>query len=203
MKGLIRGAFALLVLLLLALPRVSGAEQTGSVSVRMTWSGQSVSGGSITLYRVAAPGKNALFVPTPEFSGCGVDLNGALSPADAKALAEHADRSGTSGQTRELGSGGSACFSPLEPGLYLLVQRQAARGFLPVEPFLVGLPRQVDGALQYHVDASPKCAPEPSDPGSPGIPQTGQLRWPVAVLAAAGLVLLAAGVLLLRKESHG
>lgn len=194
-----RAASVLAALLLLALPRVLASEQSGSLSVRMTYGGQTVPGGSITLYRVAALGDDWRYLPLPEFMGCGIDPNSPLSPADAQQLANYAEETGISGQTRELGTNGSAAFSPLTPGLYLLVQREAGSGYLPVRPFLVGVPRQVDGVPCFHVDASPKCAPEPE---APALPQTGQLHWPVPVMTGLGLLLLAAGLLLYRKESH-
>ena len=37
-------------------------------------------------------------------------------------------------------------------------------------------------------------------PGRPGLPNTGQLRWPIPVLSAAGAILIAAGLILRRKE---
>ncbi len=202
MKKVRHIASLLAVLLLLALPRVLASEQLGSISVRMTYGGQVVPGGSITLYRVAALEDDWRYVPVPEFSGCGIDLNGALSPADAESLSDYAGKYSILGQTHTLGNDGFVSFSPLEPGLYLLVQREAGSGYLPAKPFFVGLPQQIDGELLYHVDASPKCAPEPEDPDPPGIPQTGLLRWPVPVMAALGLFLLFLGLLLYRKERN-
>lgn len=190
------------VILLLSVPGVWAAEQTGSISVRMAYGGQPVPGGTITLYRVAALGDDWRYVPAPEFVDCGTDLNGVLSPADAERLSGHAAENGITGQTRELGTDGFALFSPLEPGLYLLVQVEAGHGYLPVKPFLVGVPQQLGGMLCHQVDASPKCAPEPDAPGSPGLPQAGQLRWPVPLMTALGLFFLAGGLLLYRKEPH-
>ena len=188
------------VLILLMLPQVRAAEQTGSISVRMTHGGYAVSGGSITLYRVALLTEDWQYVPVPEFSGCGIDLTGALSPADAEFLSDYTE--GIPGQTHDLGNDGFTAFSPLESGLYLLVQRESGQGYLPVKPFFVGLPQQIAGELHYRVDASPKCAPEPEAPAPPGIPQTGLLRWPVPVMTALGLCLLAGGLLLRRKEPN-
>lgn len=185
------------VILLLSVPGVWAAEQTGSISVRMAYGGQPVPGGSITLYRVAELGADWWYAPTPEFADCIIDLNDPLSPADAENLAQYAAKQGLSGQGRELGADGFVCFSPLETGLYLLVQEESGQGFLPARPFFVGIPQYVGEALCYQVDASPKCAPEP---GTPMIPQTGQLRWIVPVLAGLGLLLLAGGLLLYREE---
>lgn len=189
-----------IVLLLLALPRVSASEQSGSVSVRMTYDGQTVPGGSITLYQVAELDEDWRYVALTEFSGCGIDLASSLSPADAASLSQYAAENDISGLSQECDSNGFVRFSPLEPGLYLLVQPEAGRGYLPIRPFFVGIPQQISGALHYHVDASPKCAPLPDDPDPPNIPQTGQLRWPVPVMVSLGLFLLALGLLLWRKE---
>ena len=197
-----RTAAVLTVLLLLACPRVLAAEQTGSISVRMTWQGSTVPGGSITLYRVAMLGRGGQFVPLPEFSGWGMDPSAPLSPSDARELAEFAKRENIPGQTAALGADSAACFSPLESGLYLLVQREPGAGFLPVNPFFLSVPQQIGTELCYDVDASPKCAPTPTDPGTPGIPQTGQLNWPVPVMALLGLCLMAAGLLLYRRNGH-
>lgn len=52
---------------------------------------------------------------------------------------------------------------------------------------------------------TPKSPDNPSAPdtaGQPKLPQTGQLWWPVPVLAAAGLLLIAAGLLYRREDIH-
>lgn len=58
----------------------------------------------------------------------------------------------------------------------------------------------------YDVDASPKVGAtvpstpdEPDTPDTPSLPQTGQLNWPVPVLACSGILLFAAGWCLNRK----
>lgn len=193
----------LMVLLLLSAPRALAEAATGSVSVRMRWNGEPVPGGSITLYRVASLGEDWRYAPVPAFSDCGVDMNGALSPADGEALSLYAAENNITGQTRKLDDEGAVCFAHLETGLYLLVQEEAGTGYLPVRPFFVGVPQQMGGRLLYQVDASPKCAPEPADPGAPQIPQTGQLRWPVPMLAGLGLLLLSVGLLLHRRDTDG
>ena len=42
----------------------------------------------------------------------------------------------------------------------------------------------------------------PSTPDKPVLPQTGQLNWPVPVLAGGGIALVAAGLWLSRKRRH-
>lgn len=193
-----RRCIALLAaLLLLTVPRSHASEQTGSITVRMTHDGHTVSGGSVTLYRVAELGDDWQYVP--EFADSCLDRKGPLSPADAEQLAEYAQHNAISGQTEPLGSDGTAIFSPLQTGLYLLVQREPGAGYLPVKPFFISVPQQIGGEWICDVDAGPKCAPEPA---GPGIPQTGQLRWPVPVMTALGLCLMAAGLLLYRRDRH-
>ena len=192
---------AAVLLMLMVLPGALAAE--GSITVRMTYRGEGVPGGSVSLYRIA--GIDGGYVPEPEFESCGIDLSGALSPSDARALEDYAERCAIRGQTLVLGREGAAMFGPLDMGLYLLVQREAGEGYLPILPFFVGLPQQVGGELIWDVDASPKCAPEPEVPDEsdgPGIPQTGQMNWPVPVLAVLGLVFLAAGWMWSRRHDE-
>lgn len=50
-------------------------------------------------------------------------------------------------------------------------------------------------------DAPPESSVPPGDPDDPGLPQTGQLWWPVPLLATVGVLLLLIGaVLFVRKE---
>ena len=131
MRAIRRISPPLLVFLLLSLARVSAAAPMGSISIRMTYEHQPIPGGSVTLYQAArlADGR---YVPAPEFAEHTGNLEGALSPEDAQILAEHAAENRLPGQTQKLDDDGFARFSPLEPGLYLLVQAEAATGFLPV-----------------------------------------------------------------------
>jgi hypothetical protein len=60
-----------------------------------------------------------------------------------------------------------------------------------------------NGEYQYHVTASIKSElerepeptePEPTDPPDPpGLPQTGQLNWPIPLMVVAGLALFVVG----------
>lgn len=96
---------------------------------------------------------------------------------------------------------GKARFENLATGLYLVLQDTASPGYTPIKPFLVSLPYLQDGEYRYSVDSSVKTElerqpeatePEPTDP--PGkLPQTGQLNWPIPVLAVAGLGFLLLG----------
>lgn len=108
---------------------------------------------------------------------------------------------------------GKGTFHGLSTGLYLIIQETAADGYSKLNAFLVSVPYLENGAYQYHVTASMKSElerePEPTDPAptepdDPELPQTGQLNWPIPLLAVSGLVLFTAGWVLRfgRKKEH-
>lgn len=201
---------ALCLLVLSALPahavEIPDLDAQGSVRVQMKTDSTPVPGGSLTLYRVGAIVQTDTgfgFVPAGEFEGYPGTLED-LGKTTAAELAEYAKANSLSGESKTIDETGTAVFDPLEPGLYLLTQPKSGDGYLPADPFLVTLPMAQDGHYVYQVDASPKVtlhpAPtQPTQPGDPTLPQTGQLNWPIPVLVAAGASCLIAGVILGRK----
>lgn len=221
MRLLKRAAALLLAALLCAMSMTAYAHETpdmtreGAISVTMTYGGKAVSGGSLTLYRVGEIREddgNYSFALTGDFTGSGAALT-ELSSGLAEELANYAETQKLTGRTEAVGADGKVSFSGLALGLYLLVQEEAAKGYNEAAPFLVSVPVNEDGTYVYEVDASPKVAlekePEPTDPTAPvkpNLPQTGQLNWPIPVLAATGLALFALGwslrFLLSRKKKN-
>ena len=201
---------ALCLLVLSALPahavEIPDLDAQGSVRVQMKTDSTPVPGGSLTLYRVGAIVQTDTgfgFVPAGEFEGYPGTLED-LGKTTAAELAEYAKANSLPGESKTIDETGTAVFDPLEPGLYLLTQPKSGDGYLPADPFLVTLPMAQDGSYVYQVDASPKVtlhpAPtQPTQPGDPTLPQTGQLNWPIPVLVAAGASCLIAGVILGRK----
>lgn len=201
---------ALCLLVLSALPahavEIPDLDAQGSVRVQMKTDSTPVPGGSLILYRVGAIVQTDTgfgFVPAGEFE-CYPGTLEDLGKTTAAELAKYAASNGISGEGKTIDETGTAVFDPLEPGLYLLTQPKSGDGYLPADPFLVTLPMAQDGSYVYQVDASPKVTlrpvpTEPTRPGDPTLPQTGQLNWPIPVLAAAGAVCLIAGVILGRK----
>ena len=196
---------------------VPDKNQIGAITVTMHAGETVVSGGTLTLFRVGEVFEedgNFSFRPTGDFSACGDSLEDVQSPELAAKLADYARSNGAEGTTETVGTDGTARFENLEIGLYLLVQEKAADGYQKANPFLVTIPKTEDGEYVYTVDASPKVAlqtadtPKPSPtsgPNKPNLPQTGQLNWPVPVLAAAGLLFFAAGWALCfrrKKDTH-
>ena len=190
---------------------VPDLSRKGSITVTVRMGETPVSGGSLTLYRVgeiAEDDGNFSFALTEAFAASGVSLDDLSAPELAETLAEYAGN--TSGVTKTIGTDGSAAFTELELGLYLAVQTEAAPGYSRLAPFLVSVPYMEDGAYQYDVDAAVKgelekepTPTEPEKPSDPTLPDTGQLNWPIPVLAALGVLLFAAGWWLFARKKKG
>lgn len=195
-------------------------SRTGSISLDLTWQGEAVPGGSLTLYTVAL-GRLVNEVAyelelTEAFAECGVSLENLSSPETAQALAQWAAEREIPGTTAEIDENGHVAFEQLPLGLYLLVQEDPAEGFDKLRPFLVTVPVTGVDELIYDVNAAPKVnlepAPtepdeptEPTEPTEPDLPQTGQNKWPIPVMAAIGATLFIAGCCLVvsdRRKEH-
>lgn len=217
--------FALFLALILSLSLCTAAsahdvpdlDRTGEISVTMKEDGKTVPGGSLTLYRVGEVVENDgdyAFALVEELDNTGIVLNDLQSASLAEKLAKEVKDSKLTGATQTIDGNGKAVFEELELGLYLAVQNKAASGYEKADPFLITLPMYDGEAYQYEVDASPKVqleqakdSPDDDDDDNDTtggkrddrLPQTGQLNWPVPVLAMAGLFLLIVGVALRRK----
>lgn len=183
--------------------------RTGSITAEMTYEGEAVGGGSLTIYRVGDVSEddgNYSFTLTEEFAASGVSLDNISDASVAGSLADYAGTEGLIGTVAEIEDNGRVTVDSLPIGLYLVVQNEAADGYEAVSPFLVSVPMYENGTYVYNVNAEPKMealtpAPvtpdEPETPTEPStgskLPQTGQLNWPVPVLTVAGLCLFFAG----------
>ena len=187
---------------------VPDADRLGSISIAMTYHGRPISGGSLTIYRVAdvvSDNGDMIFVYTEVFEGCSIPVTKLESSRLPEELARIARRSSQAGTTQRLDRHGKTKFADLEIGLSLVVQQEAASGYTRINPFLVFVPHNDNGHYIYDVDSAPKNIPEPevkpTEPPKPAeppifddkLPQTGQTNWPVPVMAAVGLLLLTCG----------
>ena len=112
---------------------------------------------------------------------------------------------------KRVDSKGIAEFNGLKPGLYLIYQSEAytqnGTDYTKINPFVVTIPYKgkykVDATSKPSLDAFP--TEPPTSPSKPSrLPQTGQLNWPVPVLASGGMLLFALGWWLVfssRKDS--
>ena len=219
-KHLISALLALLVLLCLPLSAaahpVPDESQDGhcSITITMTYKGKAVPGGTLALYKVGDVQEddgNYSFVPVKaiqsdisEFGNIeSSDLPGKLAKLEKKLTPVTA-------KPVIIDKNGTATFSNLEFGLYLVVQKTAASGYGKTSPFLVSVPYLYKDEYKYNVISQPKTDLErevkPTTPPSSGggggkLPQTGQLWWPVPVLVCMGLGCIAVG--LIRRREAG
>ncbi len=207
----------------------------GSLNITLRGSGSHtvLSGAAFTIYRVADvvnDDDNLTYIYTEEFKGNGMELDNLNSDGLAQHLTAHARVEDLEGITETSLDNGSVVFDPLDVGLYLIVQKGSVEGYYSTTPFLVSIPmaNSQDASWIYHVKANPKMEegpnkdPKPTPDGSisfdPGTPpsgpmdevppsliQTGQLNWPIPILAAIGLMLFALGwalTFLKKKKSY-
>ena len=140
-------------------------------------------------------------------AGATLDTEDLYDGAQSERLLAAAQTAMPSGYMTTPIADGKARFENLDAGLYLVWQDKAGacEGYDPIHPFLISVPRLQDGAYTMHVVADPKVPlhteptppPPPPPPPPPDIPQTGQMNWPIPVMAVAGTVLLVVGCILL------
>lgn len=208
-------AIVLLGSLTVAAHEVPDLTQNGTITFTMDWNGEPLDGGSLTMYRVgdiAEDDGNYNFACVAEIDA--VSLENLNDPALAVSLAAAAQEAGLMPITAPVAEG-QAVFTDVVPGLYVVTQEDAAEGFAPLSSFLISMPKFRDGHYEYDITADPKVPletepaeptePDPTKPTDPWLPQTGQLNWPVPMLAVAGLALFIAGWILCfgrKKENY-
>lgn len=173
--GVMLAALLLPVLCLSA----KAAEREGSIQVIVKSGETPLMGGTVTLFRVGVPTEDGYRIVDP-FGGGFVRHEDALSPQLAQWLAQ---MEGEPGMSRILDADGSADFSHLEAGLYLLVQNGTVEDFFPVMPFLMMLPYEG----QWNVQAYPYTQQVYTE-----CPRTGQHPGPF--LGALGMVVSGIGL---------
>lgn len=237
-------------ILLLAMGTVSFASSVpdvsvkGSIKLQMLYEEKAVSGGSLEMYQVGEIGEidgNFFYVLTMDFAASRESLQNIASLELAKNLAKYAKENKLSGAKTEIDANGAAVYTDVTPGLYLVMQDQAAKGYETIVPFLVSVPVLENDVWVYDVDATPKMEPvkkaketeseseketeteketesetdkTPGGGKTPGgskggtgtkLPQTGQMKWPIPILAVSGTGIFAAGWAMClgkRKEDH-
>lgn len=182
-------------------------DSNGSLTINMNYDGKPITGGEFTIYRVADI--------TFDDGDCVFRLIEEIDPnrpieTNLWSWYHTLDLVGLVRYNPDVDSytapivDGKAVFTDVKPGLYAVMQYYHADGFDSVPAFMISVP-WFDGE-QYIQDvvADPKTPIElggpdettnPTKPTTPGdkLPQTGQLNWPVPILAVAGLALFVFG----------
>lgn len=196
------------------LPDLSRKDCSINISPKSVDSHEIVKNTQFSLWRVGEAREHEgmlRYVLTKDFSESGADLSDLKAENLIERLQNYAESNGIQGVTQKSNEDGEVHFQDIPTGLYLLRQVDIKEGYEVVSPFLVTVPLEVpnEQGWNYHVDASPKAGavqpdkpnqdkPKP-DPETP-LPQTGQMNWPVPILAAAGIVLFALGYGLRTKK---
>ena len=224
-RRFIRLALALTLALLTvasALPPALAAPDLDKKDCSITLDLKGMEGGTVALYKVAGvKQEDANYIydvskgdfpdsdtakRIPGMSESELDKQ---NPTLSAILVKEADTKKLSSRTASI-NGGKAAFKDLSVGLYLLYQTTASKDGKKLTPFLLSVPQRdpKTGAEIYAVSAAPKSGITtpyyPTVTYTPGksyvyLPQTGQLWWPVPVLAALGVVLVISGLLLRRR----
>ena len=213
--------------LLLSLPLSAAAHPVpderkdghSSITVTMTYQEKALPGGTLALYKVGDVEEedgNYSFVPVAAIREDFAQFGDIQSPELAEKLSKLEDKlTPVTPRPQKVGENGKVTFLELPFGLYLVVQKTAPAGYGKTEPFLVSLPYLEEGEYQYDVASQPKTdlerdvttepttSPTTKPAASSGgkLPQTGQLWWPVPVLACGGLGCIVVG--LIRKRRAG
>lgn len=207
MKKMITVLLALSVLLSLPLTAyahdVPQERDDCSIEVIVRYDGENVDGGTLTAIRVGyVDEEDGNYFFSQEFTNIKIeDVTSSGAPKAQKEFYENNKGNYDFYTQTQTVKDGKATFTGLSTGLYLIVQNKAADGFSKMGAFLVSVPYMENGEYKYHVTASIKSElerepeptePEPTDP-PPGLPQTGQLNWPIPLMVVAGLGFFAVG----------
>lgn len=188
---------------------VSDLTKNGSLTLTISYGGKELSGGKLNLCKVAdieiVEEYKYRFVLIPALRECKADMEKVADPEVAKEILKVAEKKPMSRITTPIEKG-KAEFPNLPVGLYLVWQEEGDEtdGYSPMQPFLISVPRLQDGKYVQNVVAKPKVPieteptepPPPPPPPPPRLPQTGQLNWPVPVMAVLGGALLVLGMIL-------
>lgn len=166
--GIVLLTAIVLILSMPVLTRASAAidiNKTGSVTIDMSKDGNSVSGMSFTIYRVAELINSGAYKLTNEFQDSGVQLNQMSTASQmltaSKTLANFAADRNITGNLKTVDTSGVVKFEQLPLGYYLVVQTDTIQNqklSIYCDPFLLAVPitGMQGGHSIYDVVAYPK-----------------------------------------------
>lgn len=209
------------IVLLCALPSTAHAHdvpdfsKTGSITIKERHPDLSIDGCISQVYRVGdiieADG-DFIFSKTAEllnFNGNFEDTDNLQSPEFAKNIALYIEQYGLTPTQTKTEQNNKIVFDNLELGLYLVVETKAAAGYKAMKPFLISVPLWEGDSYLYDIvsygkferikENDPADPPNQPDPPDIKLPQTGQLNWPIPLLAICGFAMITFGCVLRSK----
>ena len=185
---------------------VPDLSRPGSITFVMSLEGTALNGGKLNLYQVGEiveDDGNYSFGLIEALRGSGLSLTDLSDAKLAQNLLEVAKAVKLPKITESIQEG-AAVFSSLPVGLYLAFQNEAdaTKGYSALQPFFISVPQLQGDTYVLDIIARPKVPLKPAPPTPPPpppppeIPPTGQLNWPVPVMASLGGLLLVLGLIL-------
>lgn len=187
---------------------VPDLSRNGSLTFVMDLDGKLLDGGKLNLYRVGditEEDGNYGFQVIEQLQGADVSLEDVSDPVAAEQLLTIAKVMELEKLSAPI-TQGKAVFTDLPVGLYVVWQdgADATKGYGPIQPFLISIPKFQNDTYVTDVVADPKVPLETAPPETTApptepdedLPQTGQLNWPVPVMAVSGAALILAGLIL-------
>ncbi len=161
-------------------------NKKGTITVEMKYGGETVSGGTLSVYRVGEAieenGKykirksNAMRDFDFDFD-FDLDANDIYDPVLAEDIAAFIAESHLCAYADAQNQTGKVVFTDLESGLYLIMQTETPDGYEPMRPFLVSVPMNDNGHYVWAVIATGKAQnnqnalpPVPSELDQPSVP---------------------------------
>ena len=192
-------------------------SQEGSLTFIMNFDGEPLNSGTLNLYHVATVTKvneqqyDFRLLDELSIAGATLDTTNLYDKTQAQDLLDYAQNALEQYLTCPI-EDGKAHFENLQTGLYLVWQRpeDASDGHDAILPFLISVPKWQNGNYELDVKATPKVPLEtepteptlPPPPPPPDLPQTGQLNWPIPLMAVSGVILLIIGLILCARRKR-
>ena len=220
MKNRILSILLALVLLFVLAVNASAASEIlplgkGSLTLVMSYDGQALKDGSVNILRIGSVEEVdkkkydfRIFAPLGRESITQEEL---YDPDVAKELLKTGKKQYTENILSAPVLDGSVVFKDLDSGLYVVWQEEAdaCNGLSAFQPFLISVPRWQYDHYDLNVVAAPKVPmnpepfePPPPPPPPPELPKTGQLNWPIPVMAVLGAMLMVIGLILCRNRKR-
>ena len=192
------------------------SNEKGTLVLNLSYKGNAIADGEFTIYCVALLNEDEeSYSLTKDFEECSIDFNNLNDNDLPNYIYEYIMLNNIKGTAKQVNYKGKVIFEGLEDGLYLIAQTKGSLGYKAALPFLAEIPNynSQENKWEYDIEANPKVLPDdmtvPTEPTEPtvkpetpvtkpsdALPHTGQLNWPIPVMAFAGIVLFAIGFIL-------